>query len=248
MKRMTDWLFAATALAMMFVSPLSASAGTAEARGVVKALGEATIAVDFTARIGKLPFRDGERFQKGDLLIGFECQRYQAEVAAGSAALNAAELQHANNLRLKKHGAIGGHEVNMSEAQVAKVGAEVEALKARTAQCEITAPFNGRVIERFAQAYESPAASQPLLRIVDDSQLELELIVPSNWLGWLKQGDSFSFKVDETGETATAEVIRLGAVVDPVSQTIRIYGAFSQPTQSVLPGMSGTAVFQTPGT
>lgn len=226
----------------------SAFAGEAPAvRGIVKARAEATVAVDFTARVIKVPFKEGERFNKGDLLAAFDCTRYSAEVAAARASLSAGELQVSNNKRLQKHGAIASHEVDISVAQAAKARAEMQALVARNGQCDIRAPFPGRIAERMVNPYESPPASQPLFHIVDDSSLELEVIVPSKWLVWIEVGATFSFAVDETGETAAAKITRLGAAVDPVSQTIKVYGVLAGASKSVLPGMSGTATFQTPG-
>jgi membrane fusion protein, multidrug efflux system len=40
-----------------------------------------------------------------------------------------------------------------------------------------------------------------------------------------------------------AEVTRIGAAVDPISQTIKLAGMFKRHEFSILPGMSGTAQF-----
>ena len=79
------------------------------------------------------------------------------------------------------------------------------------------------------------------------TRLEVETIIPSKWLSQVRPGDAFSFTVDETGETLSAEVVRMGATVDPVSQTIKAYGVLREPGLSVLPGMSGTATFRLAG-
>ena len=78
------------------------------------------------------------------------------------------------------------------------------------------------------------------------SELELDLIVPSNWLRWVNRGTTFIFSVDELGQEYKARVTRLGAKVDAVSQTIKLTGSFVVRPQSVLAGMSGTATFAPP--
>lgn len=235
------------ALAVMAVLPPAAQAEDAAARGVITALTEATIAVDYTARVAKLPKLEGELFRKGDALIVFDCRKYAAEVMAAKAQARARELVMANNRRLLAKGAIGANEVRVSEAEHEQARADVQALQARTGSCDFKAPFDGRLVERVVQEHESPAPNQPLIRIVDMTRLEIETIIPSKWLARVKPGDGFSFTVDETGETLAAEIVRLGATVDPVSQTIKAYGVLRDPGLSVLPGMSGTATFRPAG-
>lgn len=235
------------ALATLGLTGVAAHAEEAAARGVVKAVTEATIAVDYTARIRRLPVQEGDSFRKGDLLIAFDCSRYNADVAAARAGAHSKELVVANNRRLLSRGAIGSAEVNLSVAELQKARAEMSAVQARTGSCDFKAPFNGRMVERVAQEHETPAPNQPLIKIVDTTNMEIEAIVPSKWLLWLKPGTTFSFSVDETGERLTAKVARVGAVVDPVSQTIKAYGKLMGDSSSVLPGMSGTATFQQAG-
>lgn len=225
----------------------TAHADALSARGVVKALTEATVAVDYAAPIKRMPKLEGQSFKAGEVLISFDCRRYSAEVGAARAGVRAKELVMANNRRLLSRGAVGANDVKISEAEFLHAQAEVNALQARTGSCDFKAPFDGLLVERIAQEHESPAPNQPLIKIVDTTRLEVEAIVPSIWLRWIKPGQGFQFVIDETGATVSAEVLRMGAVVDPVSQTIKAYGVLKTRNSSVLPGMSGTATFPDAG-
>lgn len=114
----------------------------------------------------------------------------------------------------------------------------------RVNQCKIKAPYSGRVIEVAINEHETVPADKEILSILNDRDLEIELIVPSNWLNWLTVEESFSFMIDETGKILDAKVSKIGAVVDPVSQTIKLTGKFSGDISGVLSGMSGTAQFK----
>ncbi len=229
------------AVGLNFVDPAAAEDMTA--RGVVQAVTEATVAMDYVARIKRLPVLEGEAFAAGDVLIVFDCRRYAAEVNAARAGARAKELVAVNNRKLAARGAMGSNEVKISEAELEKAKADVMALQVRTGSCDFKAPFAGRMVERIAQEHEIPGPNQPLIRIVDMSRLEIEAIIPSKWLSWVKSGSTFAFTVDETGETLTAKIVRMGALVDPVSQTIKAYGVLIDRSHAVLPGMSGTATF-----
>ena len=49
--------------------------------------------------------------------------------------------------------------------------------------------------------------------------------------------------IDETGETLDAKVIKLGATVDAVSQTIELKAQFNEKYETLIPGMSGIVKF-----
>ena len=215
-------------------------------RGLVEPVNEAVISTEIVARIAELPFQEGERFSMGDPLVVFDCERYEAQLKAMKARHSSALTTYRTNRELDSYGAIGKDEVAVSRAEAASAGADAEATAALLKQCVIKAPFNGRVATILIHEHETPAASQELVRIVDDSALEIDLIVPSRWLRWLKTGAEFTFEVDETGETYGAEVMRIGASVDAVSQTIKITARFSDQPRGVLPGMSGAARFSDP--
>jgi multidrug resistance efflux pump len=151
-----------------------------------------------------------------------------------------------NNIVLDKYKAVGRGDLDISRARVKKAEAEANGLRARLDQCRVIAPFNGRVAELGIQAHEMPATGKPFLTIIEDQTLEIELIVSSDWLKWLKTGAKFNFNIDETGESYPAHVTRLGAAVDPISQTIKVMGQFDvdAAASGILCGMSGNAEFE----
>lgn len=211
------------------------------ARGVVRATAEATLTARISARIDLLPYAEGTEFAKGAKLVVFDCERPLAEARAAAAGVDAQRRQVDTNEELDSFSAIGKNDLQVSRAQLEKSIAESDALASQTKACIVSAPFAGRVMARMARQYESVQAGTPLLKIVDTSGTELDLIVPSRWLAWLAPGTTFEFRIDETGASLRARVVRLLPSVDPVSQTIRIVAVFSTPAAKVLPGMSGTA-------
>ena len=54
--------------------------------------------------------------------------------------------------------------------------------KSGSAAASIRAPFDGRVTEKVAQVHEVAQPNQPLIQIINESKLELVLMVPSAWL------------------------------------------------------------------
>jgi multidrug resistance efflux pump len=153
--------------------------------------------------------------------------------------LSAAEKTWKANKRLAELNSIGKVELDVSEAEMMKNRAEVMSGTVAMSKCAVVAPFAGRVAEQKAREQQFVQPGQPLLDIIDDGALELEFIVPSKWLTWLRPGHVFQVTIDEVGKTYPARVQRIGARVDPVSQSIKIVAAISGTFPELIAGMSG---------
>ena len=215
-------------------------------RGIVKAIDQAALSTDLNARVSKIGFREGQAFKKGELLVAFDCERYRAEAQSADANYREMRLTLDSNEHLEKFSAVGKHDVGISKARADKAQAEAQGLQSRLAQCEVVAPFDGRVSELSVNLHEQPQPNKPYLVIVGYGRLEIELIVPSHWLSWLKPQAEFEFNVDETKKIYHARVDRIGAAVDAVSQMVKLIAIFDTAAESVLPGMSGVARFASP--
>ena len=213
-------------------------------RGVIQSQSEATIASRMTAGIISMPYKVGQKFGRGALLASFDCSTLKAQYAAANAATAAYKKTYDTNVELDAYQAVGKNEVGVSKANLGKASAEAAAVSSQLSECAVYAPFSGVVVEQIAHANEVAATGQPLMKIQDASNLEVQIIVPSKWLVWMKPGAKFNFKVDETGQTVSGNVARLGASVDPVSKTIRVVGHLAAAGATILPGMSGSANFE----
>ena len=134
---------------------------------------------------------------------------------------------------------MGQLELDLSKSAVSKARAEVGLNKAVVAKCQVLAPFAGRVAEQKVREQQFVQPAQALLDILDDSVLELEFLVPSAWLRWLKVGGSFEVQIDETRKTYPAKFTRIGARVDPVSQSVKVAAAIHGRFPELMAGMSG---------
>lgn len=202
-----------------------------------------TISSELAARIASLSLREGDAFSAGQLLVGFDCSLYQSQLRKAEASIEAATALVQSNQRLVELNSIGKFEVDQAVAKLKE--AQADAVSARTvvSRCNINAPFNGRVAKRLAAAHQYVSPGTPLLDILETGPLEVQMIVPSKWLAWLKPGTPFTVEVEELGKSFPAKVRRLGAQIDPVSQTVTVVGLIDGQPASLLPGMSGWAVY-----
>ncbi len=198
-----------------------------------------TIAAEIGAKVSRLPVPEGGAFRAGQLLVSFDCSLQQAQLQKAQAELSGAQQTHKTNERLAELNSVGQLELDLSKAALGKAKAEVGANQAVLSKCSIAAPYSGRVAEQKVREQQYVQPGQALLDILDDSVLELEFLVPSSWLGWLRVGSSFQVEIDETRKSYPAKFIRIGARVDPVSQSVKVAAAIDGKFPELIAGMSG---------
>ncbi|MBU2327641.1 MAG: efflux RND transporter periplasmic adaptor subunit [Alphaproteobacteria bacterium] len=212
-------------------------------RGVVRALHQATLSTHLRAKITALKFREGDHFSRGDTLAEFDCRVEEARLASARAIREEKSVRLSGAKYLQGLKAGSTQDVRIAAAQVEQAGAEIDAITANLDGCTLRAPFDGTVYETHIRENETPSDGAPIVSIINIQNPEIELIVPSNWITGIAPGRRFAFRIDETGETLAAVVRRIAPVVDPVSQTFKIYAEFAEQGAKVLPGMSGDATF-----
>lgn len=230
------------------VPPASAGAAleTREIRAQLSPRRYTTLAAEIGAKINRLPLSEGAAFKQGQLLVQFDCVLQQAQLAKAEAAQMAADTSWRGNQKLAELNSVGKIELDISKAEAMKAQAEVAANRALLGKCQIAAPFAGRIAEQKAREQQYVQPGQALMEILDDTTLELEFIIPSRWLSWVRSGAAFQVSIDETGKTYPAKVQRIAARVDPVSQSVKLTAVIDGRYGELVAGMSGKVLMAPP--
>jgi membrane fusion protein, multidrug efflux system len=212
-------------------------------RVVVRSYETAALSAEINARITLLPQREGDRFKKGDIIVEFDCRKIVAEHDAALATFRVHQSVYENQQQLLRYKAAGTLAVNQALHELDKAKADVRGLEAKRTGCQITAPFDGRVTEKSAQVHEIAQPNQPILKIINEGKMELVMMVPSNLLSKVADGTRFRVKLDENGDLHDARIVQSTGLIDPVSQSARMIAELIDAPSTVIPGMSGTALF-----
>lgn len=249
------------ALGALCALPLSAAAGAplskpvtgateAKPEPIIRAqlspLESTVLSSQLAGKIEKVHVREGDRFEKGQRLVTFDCALHQAQLAKAQALEAEAQKTAEVNERLDSLNSISTLEVQVAAARLAAARADKAITQILVNRCAIAAPFPGRVAAVNVKSHQYVSEGHELLEILDDRQLEAEMVVPSRWLAWLATGTPFELTIDETGRTYPAVVTRLAARIDPVSQSLVVFGKVTAAHAALLPGMSGRASFAPP--
>lgn len=204
----------------------------------------ATLSSPMMGYLQKLAIKEGNLFKKDDLLAEFECKIQKAELQKANAQVKLTAINKDSYERLNKLGSASMAKVAESEADYNKAIAEEKIADKRVADCFVKAPFSGQVTELFVHQYETLQLNQKLFTIMDNDSLVVNVLVPSQWLSWLKIGDKFQLFINENHKTYTAVVERIVNQVDAVSRSVTVIGKIQGEGSDLKSGMSGDAVFQ----
>ena len=220
-----------------------ANAEVRESRALVVASQEAILSSELAARIENIAVKEMQRFKKGDLLIQFDCSLYEAQKDVVSANANSALIKLKSDEQMLQMRSIGKYELELSISEYEKAKSELRIAELNVERCQINAPFDGAVEEVVVNTFETIQPQVELMKIIQTEVLELEMVVSSEWISWLKIGHPIKVYIDEIQKEFNATISGIGANVDAVSQTIQLKGTITDTSPALLPGMSGRVVF-----
>lgn len=219
-----------------------------EVYATIVPINQAQISSEITAKIDGIYFRPGQEFIKGDKLVSFDCKTTEIKIEKIKAVLKGTKVNLESNQKLKKLDSISNVELKESESKHEEQLAELHLLENEASKCNIIAPYNGEVTAVSAFENEIIKTDDPLIEIVSNHDLEVQMFIPSNWLNMIKVGTNFKLKISEVEHSnLPGTVSKIVSKVDTSSQSILVFGKLDQGENNpinLFAGMSGVAAFE----
>lgn len=207
---------------------------------------EARILSRMTGMVSEVPLRDGDAVKAGDIIVSFICDERDQYAAQAEARKLKQDKLAASAARQVELGTGSKVDSAVRAAEKAEADASFDLAQTEAEYCRVRAPFDGRISLLAVKPFQTIRENDLIVEVIQDDTLEAEMIVPSQWLAWLKPGHAFDIEVDETGARYPAKVTHLGGRVDPVSQSVKVYAQLAERPPELLVGMSGTAQLAPP--
>ena len=203
-----------------------------EIDGVVEAVRQATVSAQATGRVASLLVKVGDKVRAGQVLATIDDRDTQTGVARSQAQVAQAEAELANaqaNVQrtrdLRKQGFVSQAALDVAEsqykaAQAARAGAGAGAQQARLAQSftQVTAPFDGYVLETLAQAGDLAVPGKPVAVVYAPQPLRVVVQVPASMGAQARNAQRIELQVGDAWVQSAAQQGVTAA--DPVSQTL----------------------------
>lgn len=212
-------------------------------QAVIKAIGTlapvqgVTVAADAEGIVTKIAVENGAAVKAGDLLIELDASVEAAQLASAEARAALAKLQRSRASDLVSKNTISQAELDVAEAQLTGVGADVTALKATIERKRVRAPFDGRVGIRLVNLGQFVARGRALVPIQKLDPIYANFSIPQRQLGSLTIGQKIALSVDAFPTPFSGTIAAINSEIDPTTRNVSVQALLANPKEQLRSGM-----------
>lgn len=209
-----------------------------EAIGTLRANESVALTAVVADKITAIKFEDGDRVEKGQVLVEMTTAEETALVQEARSTLEEAKAQFERSKSLTDRRLTPETVFDQRRRDFFTASARVTAMEARLSDRILRAPFPGRMGLRVVSAGSLVNPGDVIARIEDDSVMKLDFSVPSTFIATLKPGLEIAAKARGFGDQQFhGKVASIDNRVDEITRTIRVRAIIPNPDRQLVPGL-----------
>ena len=227
--------------------------------GRAKATQEIDLAFRVSGPLTTFPVKVGDTVKAGEVVARIDPRDFEVSVNSAQGKLNNAkaaferagsEYKRELNILKEDSGATSQAAVDRKKeardkarANVKSFAADLDGAKDRLAYTYLKAPFDGNVVRTYVENFENVQAKQPVVRILDDSSIEMVVNIPESLISIAPLVKNISVVFDPFPNTRIpAQIKEIGTEASATTRTYPVTLIMQQPEGvKILPGMAGKA-------
>jgi membrane fusion protein (multidrug efflux system) len=212
--------------------------------GTTEAWQDVQVAADTAGRIEWIGPREGERVNKGDLLVKIDVSALKAALEHAEAQFKLADDLYQRRRRLFERKIIAKEELDQSETQRTLAATDYEQIKVRYEQGFPESPISGIINHLYADAGEFIETGKPLADIVNIDRIKINVRVPELDIRFVIQGQKTPVRIDAFPERKLTGIVDFVAFkADPATKTFLVRTLIDNPLGDIRPGMIARVAF-----
>ncbi|MDJ0950287.1 MAG: efflux RND transporter periplasmic adaptor subunit [Alphaproteobacteria bacterium] len=185
-----------------------------------------------------------------DYEVTLENMKGRLDKANADIAFTEAEYKRALDILRRDPGAVSQSAVDRKLQERDAAVAQARTLTAAVAQANLAlgyttleAPFDGTIVATYVEAYEYVKAQQPIVRLLDTSQVEMVIDVPEGLITLAPYVEKLVVVFDPYPDLKIeAKIQEIGREATETTRTFPVTLVMDQPEDvTILPGMAGVA-------
>lgn len=198
---------------------------------------EARLSSQHQGKIAEVMVSQGARVTAGQPLVRVDSHQLTSANEAAEAALRQAEdgLRRVNQVH--QSGSVADVKLVEIETKVAQARAAAVASRKSLEECTIRAPFSGFVAKMDAEVGVEVGIVEELVRIVDMSEVEIEMAVPEKEINNVRIGDRAYIDVTALDVRVMAVVTEKNMIGSELSHSYKCRLKLQQRVEGLMPGM-----------
>jgi RND family efflux transporter MFP subunit len=192
--------------------------------GTIEAAKSISLYPESSGTILNILVNEGQTVAAGQLLAELDDKVLEKNIAEVQTNLDLANTIYQKQKKLWEEERIGS-EVQYLEAKANKEGLEsrLASLKQQQRMTKVRAPFSGVIDEIFPKVGEMANPAQPLLRLVNLSEVYISADVSEAYVGTITKGTVARVSIGSLDKTFDSKIVQVGQFINPNNRTFKVH-------------------------
>lgn len=200
-----------------------------------------TLHTEMQGRIKEIAFKEGSTVKKGDILIRFEDDELQAEVAKAEADVEYRQTKFDRITKPELKEFTRRHEFDQERGNLNIAKATLDLAKAKLAKATITAPFEGKIGLINVSVGAFVDTQKELVTIVDFDPMKIDFKIPEVHIHDIGNGQTCEIKLDSfPNQIFQGTVEAIDSRVDPQTHSIAVRATIPNEDGKLQTGLFGS--------
>lgn len=209
-----------------------------QAVGSLRSRQSVMIKPEVSGRIAKLGFRDGQRVQRGQLLVQLDDTLQQAQLQQAQAQASIARTNLDRSRELVSQGFISQSAVDQNAAALEVAVAQVALAQAQLARMKILSPFDGVAGIRQVNVGDYLKDGAEIVGVEDLSSMLVDFRLPERYIAQIKVGLAIDVAIDAlAGGKFKGVVEALDSQVDANGRSLLVRARVDNPGTQLKAGL-----------
>ena len=166
-----------------------------------------------------LPFYEGDRVKKGDILLKIDDRLLRVQLDKARATLEQTQQDLIRLQKLRKKRLVAEDEVNRAKTALNVAEAEQRLLSTRLGYMTVKAPIDGIISERLTEIGDVAPRHTHLLTLIDTQTLIIEVAVSDLLISSLQLDDKVDVRIDAlANQHFIGRILRIHPTLDPTTR------------------------------
>lgn len=206
--------------------------------GTIEASKSISLYPESNGTIERIYVSEGQKVAEGQLLMELDSKIIQKNIDEVKANLELAQTLYEKQRKLWVEEKIGS-EVQYLQAKTNKESLEsrLELLQQQLRMTKVRAPFGGVVDEIFPKTGEMAMAGQPVIRLINLSDVYLSADVSEAYVGTIGAGTEAEVYISSLDKTISSKVLQVGQFINPGNRTFKVHVGLDKQSNLYKPNM-----------
>ena len=212
--------------------------------GETEAFEDVQLAANTSGKVDWIGPREGQKVNKGDLLLKIDVSALKASMDRAEAAYKLAKDLCQRRRRLYENKIIAKEEYDQSDTQKTLALTDLEQIKVKYSHGFPKSPITGIINHLYVDVGEFADVGKPLADIVNIDKIKINVRVPELDIRFVQKGQKTPIKIDAYPDrTLVGTVDFVAFKADPATKTFLVRSVIDNPKHDVRPGMIGRVAF-----